>query len=153
MLNKIPNKKVRARLMKQQDMRARNTLKNTYSAYALECTDNAVLYDLKGERLKVSRTIADALNNHSCDWTVSMVIAMRESNGKQKLIIHDSDSHKQCKFMSVIGSVADELIATANAFPYPDLIVTVGWIATYKGNEPAEEIVDKIFTDLGVWGL
>lgn len=151
MLQQITNPKVRARLMKQQDMRARNMLKKTFSVYVLDHTTDAQLYDSAGDRVRIGQTMAHALNSHSCHWSISLVIAVKESNCKNKLIIHDTDSPIQCKFSALIGNVADTLIEWTHEYPYQDNIITVGWVAAYKGNEIDEDMLYKIYDELGVW--
>lgn len=151
MLEQIKNPKVRARLMKQQDMRARNMLQKTFSVYVLDHTTDAQLYDKVGERVRIGRTMAIALNDHACHWSVSLVLAVKESNGKNKLIIQDCDSPIQCRFNSLIGNVADTLIEWTHEYPYQDQIITVGWVASYKGMEISEETLYKIYEELRVW--
>lgn len=151
MLQQITNPKVRARLMKQQDMRARNMLQKTFSVYVLDHTTDAQLYDMTGDRVRIGQTMAHALNAHSCHWSISLVTAVKESNGKNKLIIHDANSPIQCKFSALIGNVADTLIQWTHEYPYQDQIITVGWVASYKGMEIEEETLYKIYDELGVW--
>ena len=151
MLQQIKNPKVRARLMKQQDMRARNLLKKTFSVYVLDHTTDAQLYDNEGERVYIGRAMAHALNDHACHWSIGLVIAVKESNGKNKLIIHDSDSPIQCRFNALIGSAADTLTDWVKEYPYQEQIITVGWVASYKGMEISEESLYKIYDELGVW--
>lgn len=151
MLQQIKNKRERARLMKQQDMRARNMLQKTFSVYVLDHTTDAQLYDASGERVRIGQTMSHALNNHSCHWSISMVLAVKESNGKNKLIIKDCDSPIQCRFNSLIGNIADLLVDWTHEYPYQDQIITVGWVASYKGMEISEESLYRIYEELGVW--
>lgn len=151
MIEQIKNPKVRARLMKQQDLRARNMLQKTFSVYVLDHTTDAQLYDKASDRVRIGQSMSHALNNHSCHWSISMVLAVKESNGKNKLIIQDCDSPIQCKFSALINNVADTLIEWTHEYPYQDQIITVGWVASYKGMEISEESLYRIYDELGVW--
>lgn len=149
-ISNIPNKRVRARLIAQQSAMARKIVSNTYSVYVLKKTENPQLYTLQGERKRIGRQEAIALNEHSCQWSLSLVLVTRESNGKRKLIFNDTVAPKQCKFDHLINSVADNIIELSNEYPYQDNLITVGWIASHK-NEIPEEVAYKIFDELGAW--
>lgn len=126
-------------------------LKKTFSVYVLDHTTDAQLYDSSGERVRIGQTMAIALNDHACHWSVSLVLAVKESNGKNKLIIHDANSPIQCKFSALIGNVADTLIEWTHEYPYQDNIITVGWVGSYKGMEISEDVLYGIYEELGVW--
>lgn len=144
-------KTVRARFIKQQNMRARNLLKSTYSVFILEYTESPELYNFDGERVLIGETLAHAVNDHACKWSVSMVLATRESNGKNKLTIYDSQSPQQCKFSAIVGSVADSLVSIGEEYPWPEQIITLGWVATLDGQEVDEDLLYQIYDEQGVW--
>lgn len=160
----IPNKAVRARLMKQQSQIARNLLKKTYSVFVLGCTENAQLYTLDGVRYLAGQQEALALNNHSCEWAVSSVMAIREANGKLKLEIKDLDFNSvtkkgekvitntlQCRFNQINELVADVIKSEHDNHPEMSRIKSVGWIASYKTNLIPPELAHDIFVRLDAW--
>ncbi|MFV0574806.1 MAG: hypothetical protein ACK5NC_05240 [Vibrio sp.] len=149
-IQQIPNKRVRARLIAHQSVIARNIVSNTFSVYVLDKTENPHLYTLDGERKRIGKQEALAMNQHSCEWTISMLLIATESNGKRKILLHDTTSPVQCKFTQLIGSVADNIIEIAREYPYQENIESVGWIASYR-NEMPESMAYKILEKLGAW--
>ena len=103
-----------------------------------------------GDNVNFTKEAVEAVENTPILWSISCYVLCRDQNGGEYMKPMITTAPYPCKRQQIMESMADEFMEHVKK-QNQDHILTVGWIATTKGNEPTDEVADKIFSKIGVW--
>jgi hypothetical protein len=149
------NPKARARLIKLQQLKVKRQLGQYFLAWEPQKMNSVTPFDAKGNMCGMTAGFAGALNNIQIKWRIHCYILGRESNGKERIDGFALDINTPCKHSEISDLASDahwDFIQEYKESKKGKNFITACWIATTRDEIP-EELVHKIFTSTGSFGL
>ena len=150
----IPKKK-RAQLIRIQQEKARNQLKQFYLTWEPQTMKFVTPYNANAQKCAMTQGFSDVLKRLEVKWRVHCYILAREKNGKNRLECQTIDIDTPCKHDDISQLAADihwNMIEEFKESNRADNFVTAAWIANMK-DDVSEDLAYKIFEDCGAWGI
>jgi len=141
----------KANLLKRLSEKTRHIVSEHLLVYIPFMEEAIQPYNKYGKEVNFVPDTVKLVENTPMRWSISCYVLCRDQNGDEYMKPFVAVSPYPCKRTQMMESMADafmEHVKKQNQLH----VLTVAWIATTIGNEPTDEMADKIFSDLDVWG-
>lgn len=120
--------------------------------YIADGTDQPInLIDLKGKKLKVTKTMANAIEKFRYKWSIMLSVFGYEKNGKRRMTF-DLVTVDMPVFQSDLVDFLNETHKSIiEEFKKNNEAIGACWLASATGRDFSEEETAAIFDKLGVW--
>ncbi|EIY4766809.1 hypothetical protein MM188_003191 [Vibrio cholerae] len=145
------DKTTRARLIKMQQMQTRNIIAKHLIVYVAHLVDGTLVYTNDGTPQPISTVLAKSFGKTQIKWSVTCYVLLRDNQRRNYLKSFIASVKAPCKHSQISEQIADLQWNFIEKECNPYHLLTAGYIATQEGNEPSDEVADKIFTHMGAW--